>query len=191
MSAVFVQGLVQVTCVVAPVTILLPLVAGSDSGIYGVIIAAEAGGAVVGAAIAAKIAPRRPGLVSMVALLAQLPQTVALALHIDGIVLIPLCFLTGVGLSVFGVLWTTALQVQTPPERLGRVMALDALANSALSPVGIVVVGWFLPIVGVSAVAWVATVMLAVSIVVALPVRGVLEFADPVDALASAGVRQL
>jgi hypothetical protein len=39
---------------------------------------------------------------------------------------IAFCGLTGLGLSMFAVLWTTALQRQVVGTHLGRVMAMDS-----------------------------------------------------------------
>ncbi|WP_410615853.1 MFS transporter [Amycolatopsis sp. lyj-109] len=178
MSAILVQGLVQLTFVVAPITILLPFAIGSDGTSYGLVVAVEGVGAVLGAALAARVTTTSPGLLSMAALLAQVPQTVTLALHGPAVLLAVFGFFTGTGLSVFGVLWMTALQTGTPGTHLGRVLSLDALVNSALTPLAIVVVGWLLPAVGTTMFAWIAAVMLVVSIVAVLPVRGVTEFAD-------------
>jgi MFS family permease len=181
MAGVMLQGTAQMAMVAAPVTLLLPLLTG-PSGWFGWIVAAEAAGAFAGATIAASLRTRSPGWVAMLALFAQLPQTVALALAAHPSVILFASALTGVGLAVFAVIWTTALQTGVPRAQLGRVFSVDQLAATGLSPVGFVVAGWLLGTVGPAALAWVATAALALSIVVVLPIPGVRALDDPAQA---------
>lgn len=124
---------------------------------------------------------KKPGLYALLALVAQMPQLVVIADHRSVLWLIPCGFVTGLGLSVFGVAWTTAIQVTTPRDMLGRVFTLDALSNSALMPLGLVLAGYLVPRFGVSVVAWTSAVIRAASIIIVLPVPGVSAFGqDPV-----------
>jgi MFS family permease len=173
MVAVMVQGALQIALVAGPVAVLLPLLVGGDhSVLYGWVVALEGAGALLGATWGASLEPRRPGLVAMCALLAQLPQTLALALGAPAWTLLPCGALTGLGMSVFGVLWMTQLQLVTPREQLGRVLSVDALANSSLSPVGLLLVGALLPLLGTAALAWCASAVLLLSVLAVLPVPG-------------------
>ncbi|RBQ17745.1 hypothetical protein DP939_23040 [Spongiactinospora rosea] len=113
--------------------------------------AAEAVGAFVGAAATIRSVPR--GWIAMLALPAQAPQTVTLLLAAHPSIILAASALTGAGLSVFAVLWTTALQTRIPAGYLGRVFAVDGLATSGLTPIGYVVAGWLLADLGTNTLA--------------------------------------
>ena len=173
MSAILLQGTVQMAFVAAPVALCLPLLVGRQGFWYGAVVAAEAAGAVIGAMVGAGLTSRSPGWVAMTALLCQLPQTVCIALDAAPWLITTTSVFAGVGLALFGVVWTTALQSVVPRDKLGRVFALDALATNGLSPVGYIVAGAMLPFVGPTALAWVAAVALTLSVLVVLPIPGV------------------
>lgn len=180
--AVMIQGLVQVSFVAAPVSLMLPLLFGlTHASLYGLAVSADAVGALAGSLIGIGLHTKKPGLYALLALVAQMPQLVVIADHRSVLWLIPCGFVTGLGLSVFGVAWTTAIQVTTPRDMLGRVFTLDALSNSALMPLGLVLAGYLVPRFGVSVVAWTSAVIRAASIIIVLPVPGVSAFGqDPV-----------
>jgi MFS family permease len=180
MFTVMVQGTVQVTVVAGSVSICLPLLLGRDGIWYGMAVVVEAVGAIIGASVAASHEPARPGVVAMLALLCQTPQLAAIAVQAHPAVIVILSSAAGFGLSLFAVLWTTALQRQVAPDQLGRVFAMDQLTATGLSPVGLSIAGWAIATVGVSPTAWVAAGFLVGSLVVALPVVGVSTFADPI-----------
>lgn len=182
--ALLLQGAAQIALVMGPLTVLIPMLYAEtwDGRPVGLIVAAEAVGAVAGAAWGGAVRSARPGRWGMLALLAQLPQIVAVALVAPAWVIIPASAVAGTGLSLFGVLWISALQTGTPPELLGRVLSLDALANSALSPVGLLAVAVLVPLLGPEPVAWTAAAVLIFSVAVVLPIRGIAELADPASA---------
>lgn len=176
MSAVMLQGMLQVAFVVAPVALLLPLILGkAHPELYGIALSLEALGAFLGSLAGASFSSKRPGLLAMIALMLQAPQLIILATGSHVWLLVPFGFLTGFGLSVFGVIWTTSLQITTPREKLGRVLAIDALANSAVTPLGLIATGNLLPIMGYEVVAWTAEGVLLVSILGALTIPGVIQ----------------
>ncbi|MEU6561968.1 MFS transporter [Nocardia nova] len=179
--AILVQGTVQIALVIGPLSVLMPMLYAESWGgrLVGLIVAAEALGAFLGAAWGGTIRTGRPGMWGMLALSAQLPQIVAVAAVAPPWAIIPASVLAGTGLSLFGVLWISALQSGTPPDLLGRVLSIDALANSALSPVGLLLAAAAIPLIGPRYVAWAAAAILVISIAAVLPVRGVAELADP------------
>ncbi|MGE3663253.1 MAG: MFS transporter [Pseudonocardia sp.] len=186
MSAVMGQGMLQVALVSGPVAVCLPLLLGAHGAWYGIALAAEAAGAIGGASLAATRGSTRPGLVALLALLAQAPQLLAMALGAGPPLLVAASALAGVGAAVFAVVWTTALQRQVPADHLGRVMAMDQLTATALSPVGLALAGWAVAGLGVAPVAWSAAAVLVLSVLAVLPVPRVLTFGRPVpDAAAS------
>lgn len=179
MTAIMLQGAAHVALVTGPVLILLPLLLGGRSAEgYGLVVAAEAGGAFAGAAIAASWRPARVGHAAMLCLFGQLPQLLVLIFGASLVLLVPTSVVAGAGLSAFGVIWISALQITTPGENLGRVMSVDALANSSLTPVGLSLSGWLYVLVGPTALAAFAAVVLVVSILAVLPVPGVADFRD-------------
>ncbi|HEV7651508.1 MAG TPA: MFS transporter [Actinophytocola sp.] len=177
MAGIMLQGTAQMALVAAPVALLLPLLTGPQ-GWFGWITAAEAVGAFAGASAGASVRTRSRGWLAMLALFAQLPQTVALALHAPPLVILLASVLTGGGLATFAVVWTTALQTGVPREQLGRVFSVDQLAVAGLMPVGFVMAGWLLDGIGQSALAWLATVALAASILAVLPLPGLRRLTD-------------
>jgi hypothetical protein len=82
-------------------------------------VAVEAAWAIVGASIAASHKPARAGIVAMLALLCQTPRLVAIATHAHSAVIVMLSGGTGVGMSMFAVSWTSALQSQGRPTSWG------------------------------------------------------------------------
>ena len=176
-GAIMLQGLIQVAFVVAPVTVLLPLLFGSShASLYGLAVAGDAVGAFIGSLIGAGLRSSRQGLYALLALMAQMPQLLVIACHLNILLLLPFGLFTGLGMSIFGVAWTTALQLTTPRDKLGRVFTLDALSNSALLPVGLVLTGFLLPIWGTRVIAWGATIILPLSVLLTLLVPGVVKF---------------
>jgi MFS family permease len=177
MAGVMLQGTVQMALVAAPVAVLLPVLTG-PRGWFGYITAAEAVGALCGASLASGFKSASRGWVAMLALLAQLPQVVLLAVHASPMLILPASALTGAGLAVFAVVWTTALQTGVPRGQLGRVFSLDQLTVAGLMPVGYLLAGWLLGGLGVSALAWTAAVALAASVLVVLPLPGLRHLGD-------------
>jgi hypothetical protein len=67
--------------------------------------------------------------------------TVAFALGVPLAVLVPLFAVAGVGLSLFGIWWDTALAERVPPHTLSRVSAYDWMGSLALLPLGYLLAG--------------------------------------------------
>ncbi|WP_018253987.1 MFS transporter [Salinispora mooreana] len=180
MSSIMIQGTVQLALVNGPIFILLPLVLGTGSErLYGLVVAAEAAGSLIGATAAGTRRPRRPGYAAMLCLLAQLPQLVGLALGASSLLMVPLSFIAGAGLGGFAVLWLSALQSSTPKEKLGRVMSVDSLANTSFTPIGLALAGWLFTVAGPTVLATIAAVVLALSVVAVLPIKGVADLGSP------------
>lgn len=173
MLAIMLQGTAQIAFVAGAVAVCLPLLVGRHGIWYGLTVVAEALGAIVGTTILAPRKPALPGVVAMLALLCQVPQLIAIALHAPASVIAILSAGAGFGLSVFAVLWIGGLQSQVAPNQLGRVFAMDQLTATGLSPVGLAVAGWAIAAMGIEPTAWTALGVLVVSVLAVLPVRGV------------------
>jgi MFS family permease len=180
MAAVMIQGTIYVAFVTSPVTVMLPIFLGIEHKVWlGFIVAADAAGAFLGISIGSAIKSQKPGRTAMLAALLPIPQLLCIALDLPLWLLLASSVLAGVGLAVFGIIWTTSLQLKVSPEVLGRVFAFDAFSSTGLAPVGFAVAGWAISYVGTSDVALGAVVILLVSVLVPLLcVPGVARFAD-------------
>lgn len=186
MTAVMLQGAVYTLLIMGPLSVILPLVVGQRYPQWlGYITAAQALGAVSGASLGAGIRTARPGIVGMAALAAELPEIVALAVRAHPAVVLAFALPAGLGLSVFAILWTSALQTGVPRAYLGRVLSIDALANTGIAPVGPVITGFLVAPLGTSPILWAAAGALVLSILVCLIVPQVSTFGQRSAALQS------
>lgn len=111
------------------------------AGVWSMLLAAEAVGALVGVTIALTWKPQRPILT---ATLVILPSGVP-ALLLGASTPVPLIalafFVLGIGFELFGVWWLTTMQAEVPPESISRVSSYDALGSLMLGPVGLALAG--------------------------------------------------
>jgi MFS family permease len=166
----------------APSLTLLPLVASERLGgelAYGLILAAGAAGALPAIVLAGQWRPRRPGMVSMLALTsyAALPASLAFALPLP---VTALCFAVG-GFVVefYFIYWLSALQREIPADMLGKTLALDQLSAFALLPAGYALTGPAVAAFGARPTLLVAAALTAAASAAALLVPGVSTFSDP------------
>ncbi|WP_220096464.1 MFS transporter [Streptomyces cyaneus] len=127
----------------ATVGVLGPLSFQSSGGAqtWSAVVAAQAVGSIAGAAMGARVRPRRPLLIaSLAALPAALPMAL-LAADAPSWLTIAAMFLTGMSISVYGVLWSTALQQKIPEESLSRVSSYDWFGSLSLASLGLLAAG--------------------------------------------------
>jgi MFS family permease len=105
----------------------------------------------------------------MVAIAASAPLPIVLAA----------AFVAGVGLSIFAVIWMTTLQKTVPDQMRGRVFSLDFLTAVGFAPVGSLVAGAGVNLVGLHATSWACAGVLSIAVIAVLFVPGVAAFADP------------
>ncbi|WP_414166931.1 MFS transporter [Streptoverticillium reticulum] len=138
----------QYTFVVAAMSaetgVLGPLV--SEHGLGGArawstVMAAQAAGTIAGAALAARLRPRRPMLVAVLATFPAAVPMLLLGLHAPLWPTAVAAFLAGVSGDVFGVLWSTTLQREVPAAALSRVSSYDWFGSLAFAPVGLYAAG--------------------------------------------------
>jgi hypothetical protein len=86
------------------------------------------------------------------------------------------------GLSLFIVVWESALQVDVPRALLARVVSLDWMATFALFPLGLALTGPAVDAVGRTPVLVVAVVVAVLPPLVLLRVPGAREFRTPAPA---------
>ena len=134
--------------------VLLPLFARQVLGgvqALGWLYAAQAVGAVLAALLLGRLGRvRRRGVMAYLAVVIQGVAILLLgAAH--GLPLAVLTmFLTGASITAFGVVWDATLQERVPNEALGRVASVDLLGSIALLPVGILLVGRGVTVIGVT-----------------------------------------
>lgn len=111
------------------------------AGSWGLILAAQSAGAVLGATLMLRYRPTR--LLESGSLAVPLMALPLLALAVPtAVALIALAaLLAGASMEIFAVNWSTALQEQIPPNLLSRVAAYDALGSYALTPIGTTLAG--------------------------------------------------
>ncbi|WP_298805388.1 MFS transporter [uncultured Pseudokineococcus sp.] len=108
---------------------------------WSLVLTAEAVGLLVGGAVALRVRPRGPVRAGVLAVLLLVPPLVLLALQAPVLLVAAAMALGGVAVTVFDVLWATALQQHVPGEALSRVSSYDALGSFALAAVGLALVG--------------------------------------------------
>jgi predicted MFS family arabinose efflux permease len=109
--------------------------------VYGILVSVMGAGTVVGALIGFRWRPRYPMRTGM---LFALPWPAAIggfALGLPVAVLVPVFFLDGIGVALFGIWWETALAQRVPPHVLSRVTAYDWMGSLALLPLGYLLAG--------------------------------------------------
>ena len=136
-------------------SVLGPLVADEKLGgpkPWSLILATWAIGSVVGVLFAAKVRPRYP---IRVAIIAQFPLFLwffSLGNTTNIYMIAIFSFLVGIAFDFFYVLWVTTLQQHIPKESLSKVMSYDVLGSLALAPIGIAVAGPIAELYGTSPV---------------------------------------
>lgn len=129
--------------VMGGVHVLGPAVADETIGRrgWGLVLAAETAGMVVGALIAMRVRVRRLLFLGVVCAfgLAILLGTMALAPYL--VALLPAAFIGGIAIEQFTVAWETSLQRHIPAEKLARVYSYDALGSYVAIPLGEVAAG--------------------------------------------------
>jgi hypothetical protein len=120
-----------------------PVIARQTIGItgWGYVLSAEAAGLLVMTLVMLKLRLRRPLRAGMLGVsLVGLPMLV-LGVHPSLLALLPLAFLGGCGIEVFGIGWQTAMHEHIPNEVMSRVASYDALGSFVAIPVGQLVYG--------------------------------------------------
>ena len=177
-AGVLAMAAVQLMLVVAPVTVLLPVVvrdSGAPASTYGLVLAVGGLGGVLGAVAAARWSPPRAGVVSMLLLLLwALPPLALLAAAGPGLLAVA-WFLGMLGLGPFNVWWETALQRSVPRELLARVVSLDWLCSLALLPLGLALTGPAVALVGRGPLLALASATMVASSLLVLRVPGVAD----------------
>jgi MFS family permease len=140
---------------------------------WGLIVAAQSIGAVIGAALMVRWRPVRLLRAGNLAVAALALPLVGLAVPLALPLIATGALLAGVGIETFEVNWITAMQEHVPTELLSRVSAYDALGSYALSPVGTTIAGPVAAALGTPVTLAGAAVVIVVSAAIALSVPDV------------------
>lgn len=120
------------------VMILGPIIADTSFGRagWGVIVAAESIGLIIGSFIALRWRPRRDLFVGVILVsLCAIPM-ILLSMVSSTLLLMAGFFIAGIGFGQFGVVWANSLQTHIPANKLARVYAYDAMGSFIAIPIG-------------------------------------------------------
>lgn len=179
-AAIMSQGTLQMIFVFTPAYALIPIVAQDryQAGAFGYLSAAQFLGAMAGSLLVSRIKSTHPGLWAVNALAPSALIPVCLGVHVPLWVFCAVCVVAWAGISVFIVLWYTALQEEIPPARQGRVFSLDSLANFGLEPIPLALAPLIARHLGLAPIAWAGLVVMLVTTYGALLVPGVRTLRD-------------
>lgn len=120
-----------------------PLIADDTIGrkAWGVVVASQAAGMMLGGLIALRARWRRPLFVGTALVALEAPLLLALGLHPTVLLLVAAGLLAGIGIEIFAVGWDVAVQSHVPEDRLSRVYAYDWFGSLLFIPVGQLLAG--------------------------------------------------
>ncbi|MEU5566570.1 MFS transporter [Micromonospora musae] len=125
------------------VNVLGPAVADETIGrsAWGVVLAAETAGMVLGGLIALRVRVRRLLLLGVACMFAESFLLLGLALAPTIAVLLVAGVAVGIAVEQFAVAWDTSIAQHIPPDRLARVYSYDMLGSWIAIPLGQIAVG--------------------------------------------------
>jgi predicted MFS family arabinose efflux permease len=174
---VVLQFMVVNAAVVGGLQVLGPVIADDTFGraAWGVVLACQTAGALVGGMLAARWLPRRALGFGVALILLEAPPLLALGLAPHLVVLIPAMFLTGWAAEQFTIAWDLSLQENVPGEKLARVYSYDIIGSFVAVPVGQLAVGPVAATAGATATLVGCAVLIVVTTGAALTSRQVRE----------------
>ena len=167
----------------APMFVLGPVVAKQSLGgapAWGLILAFEGVGALVGGVAMLRYHPRRPLLVATLSPIAWVWPLLGLAYRAPVLVIASGAFVAGIGIAVFSTLWVTTMQREMPSDILSRVSAYDWFGSLVFLPIGMALIGPVDRAVGLKPTIVGAAVLLIVFIGATLTVPSVICMRGPI-----------
>jgi predicted MFS family arabinose efflux permease len=140
---VVLQFMIVNAAVVGGLQVLGPAIADDTFGrtAWGVVLASQTVGAVVGGVVAARWLPQRALLFGVALVVLDAAPLLALGVAPLLVVLVPTMFLCGVAMEQFTIAWDLSLQENVPGDKLARVYSYDMVGSSIAVPVGELTVG--------------------------------------------------
>ncbi len=174
---VVLQFMVVNAALVGGQNVLGPVIADATIGraAWGVVLACQTAGALVGGLLAARWLPRRALFFGVALVVLEAPPLLALGLAPHLVLLIPAMFVTGLAIEQFTIAWDVSLQENVPDERLARVYSYDLIGSIVAVPVGQLTVGPIASAVGTTATLVGCAVLIVVTTLAALTSRQVRE----------------
>src|SRR5262249_25946168 len=105
-------------------------------GAWGLVLAAQTTGMLLGGLLALRLRPTHPLLVATVAILFMAPLLLVLAWNPTTVALVCAALVTGAGIELFSVYWDLSLQQHVPGDKLSRVSAYDSVGSLVFMPLG-------------------------------------------------------
>jgi len=128
----------------APYLLLGPVLAQAYLGgaqVWGIVIGAQAAGAVLTGLLLVGRRPARPLVISETGMVAVPLPCLLLALHAPAVAVGAAACAAGAGITVFGTYWDTAIQKRVPAAMLSRITALTTTVSYAPGSFGLAFVG--------------------------------------------------
>jgi MFS family permease len=166
----------------APMFVLGPLVAKQSLGgapAWGLILAFEGAGAVIGGIVMLRYKPRRPLLVATVSPVFWVWPLLGLAYRAPVVVIAVGALVAGLGVSIFSTLWVTTMQREIPSEILSRVSAYDWFGSLVFLPIGMALIGPVEHVLGLRPTIIGAAALLVIFIGATLLVPSVVQMRAP------------
>ncbi len=142
---------------IAPLQVLGPLAITArhqSPALWGLMVGLFSLGMLVGGVIALYYRPRRPMVtVALCGTTAAVPM-IALALQLSPAGLLAVWFARGVAIGLFSAIWDATLQLQIAPDSMARVSSWDWMTAGGLWPLGLVLVGPIVQLMGVTDALW-------------------------------------
>jgi predicted MFS family arabinose efflux permease len=170
--------------VVGGVNVLGPAVADQTIGrsAWGLVLAAQTTGMVVGALIALRLRVRRLLLLGVLCLLGEAPLLVILGVAPSFVALVLAAFACGLAVEQFDVAWETSMQQHIPADRLARVYSYDMLGSFLAIPLGQVAAGPAALAIGTGPTLLAAAALVVIAVPAMLVSRDVRQLAAAPDA---------
>ncbi|HEV7758293.1 MAG TPA: MFS transporter [Acidimicrobiales bacterium] len=153
---------------------------------WGLILAGEGFGAVVGGLAMLRLRFHRPLAAGVIGSMAFALPLIALATTPTGMpvaVVAAASVVTGLGVSVFATTWDTTMQRHVEPEALSRVSSYDWFGTVGTLPIGYALVGPISGVLGIDGALWLAVGAWITASLVALAVPSVRHLTDDPDEL--------
>ncbi|MFC4147910.1 MFS transporter [Micromonospora mangrovi] len=149
---------------------------------WGLVLAAETAGMVVGGLIALRLRVRRLLLLGVVCMFAESSVLLGLALAPTVVVLVTAAVAVGIAVEQFSVAWETSIAQHIPADRLARVYSYDMLGSWIAIPLGQVAAGPLAAVIGTRRTLLILAALMVLSVLGMLTSRDVRRLQTAVPA---------